>query len=272
MVSTFSISFSCSSLWLISKEYGAGAEVGQFWTPILHFSGSLLHADSHLQTISMIEPPEEAQECKEVTVETQNATNISSSSAQLAGKVINGNNVAGHFIVKPDYNPNPLSCTDFNMPESGTLKAGDQFHSTVSLQPDTTYHYRACGRSGDIISSGEILSFKTNPIPIVECGGTYVASGSTEGLEVHFDMGSTGGMVHFTFDTYQIPDMIEIWHGGNKIYSTDYVSGRIEADICHKSALGPTWVIMVYGNTDPNTRWDLTLSCPKSGGIWDTCH
>ncbi len=47
MVSTFSISFLGSSLGLISKEYGALAEVGQFWTPISPISGSLLHADSH---------------------------------------------------------------------------------------------------------------------------------------------------------------------------------------------------------------------------------
>lgn len=229
--------------------------------------------DHILQTINMIEAPEEAPECKTVTVETLSATNIYSTSAQLTGKVINGINAFASFITKPSSDPSPLSCYDLNMNESGVYQAGDQFQSTVSgLQPETTYYYRACGRMGENISSGSILNFRTNPIPVVECGSTYNASGSSEGLEVHYDMGSNGGMVHLSFETYTIPDELEIWHGGNKIYDTGYFSGEIKDDICHQSSLGPTWVIKVNGNTNPDTVWDLTVSCPKTDGVFDTCH
>jgi len=36
-----------------SKEHGGSAEVGQFWTPFIPLSGSLLHADSHVVGISL---------------------------------------------------------------------------------------------------------------------------------------------------------------------------------------------------------------------------
>ncbi|MFZ5797205.1 MAG: hypothetical protein ACOY3O_02135 [Thermodesulfobacteriota bacterium] len=228
--------------------------------------------DQILRTISLVETPELAPECRPVSVETLNPTNISTTSVQLVGRVTGGRDVHGGFLVKPASDTSPLSCYDLNMPTTGTLKAGDQFYSTVSLQPDTTYYYRACARNGDNISSGAIVSFKTNAIPVRECGSAYVASGGSEGMEVHYDMGTEGGTVHLEFNAYQIPDKLEIWHGGNKIYDTGFVSGVIDDDLCHESALGPTWIIKVTGNADPHTAWTITVSCPGSTSVFDTCH
>jgi hypothetical protein len=228
--------------------------------------------DQLLQTINLIEIPELAPECRPVSVETLAATNISTTSAQLVGKVTGGKDVYGAFIIKPASNTSPLSCYDLNMPTSGTLKADDQFYSTVSLQPGTTYYYRACARNGDSISSGAIISFRTNAIPVRQCGSSFVASGSSEGMEVHYDMGTKGGTVHLEFNAYQIPDKLEIWHGGNRIYATGFVSGIIEDDICHQSVLGTTWVIKVTGNSNPDTVWDIAVSCPGPDSVFDICH
>ena len=220
--------------------------------------------DHILQTISMIEAPEEAPACREFAIETLDANNISPTSAQLRGQVINGNNVHGEFILKQAASTSPLSCYDLTMPESGTLKAGDQFTSTVFLVPDNTYYFRACGRSGDTISSGEILTFHT-PRPSKPCGSSLETGGGTNGLEVLYSMGSEGGYVLVEFEAYSIPDKLEIWQGGTTILNTPgYVSDCNYGTVYHNPSRGYEWNVKVFGNSNSSTAWKLNISCPSN--------
>jgi len=220
--------------------------------------------DHILETISIIESPEVAPECKEVAVETLDAINVSSTSAQLVGQVINGKNVYGQFLLKMGSNPSPLSCDDLIMPESGSLVAGDKFNSTVFLEADTTYFYRACGRSGDKISSGSIKTIQT-PKPSIPCGSSLWADGGTNGLDMLYSMGSQGGYVLVEFEAYEIPDKLEVWQGGTKILKTPgYVSDCNYGIIYHNPSKSYEWNIKVFGNSSSSTAWELHISCPSN--------
>lgn len=219
--------------------------------------------DHILQTINMIETPEEAPECADVVVETLDASNISSTSAQMFGRVVSGKDVYVQFIHKQESTPTTLSCDDLIMPESGTFKAGDQYYSTVLLAPDTTYYFRTCGRSGDKISSGAIKTFHT-PKPSVPCGNSLKASGGTNGLDMLYSMGSQGGYVLVEFEAYEIPDKLEVWHGGTRILNTPgYVSDCNYGTVYHNPSKGYEWNIKVFGNSISSTAWVLHISCPS---------
>jgi len=219
-----------------------------------------------LQSIDRIERPEIIFECLdpstvEVNVDTIDATNISSSSAQLNGRVASGKEIAASFILQPLTSTN-LSCATLNLPETGPLSTGDLFSGTFAVRPDTTYFYMACGREGDRVDSGATVSFRT-PESAVPCGTPFSASGGTEGMDINYSMGGTAGSVLVEFQAYTIPDMLEIWQGGRRIYSTgDLVSGLHTTTIYHDPDNGLEWNIRVYGNSNSGTAWDLNISCP----------
>lgn len=213
----------------------------------------------------MLEAPEVAPECRNVYVETLNAINISTTSAQLLGNIVSGKDVYATFIVKPSSEPAILSCADLNLPVSGTYKAGDQFSTGLDgLDPDTIYYYRACARAGENFSSGDIKSFRTLPRPSIPCGSSYVRDGGTAGLDTYWTLGSTGGYVLVEFEAYEIPDKLEIWQGANLIVKTPgYVSDCNFATVYHNPSDGTDWRVLVFGNSDAATGWDIHISCPS---------
>lgn len=221
-----------------------------------------------ITTISRLEIPEKDFECKKpievpVIVQTTKAYNISSTSAFLEGYVVSGKQIAARCTWRKAADGALASCWDISndIPTSGLLNTGQYFHCVASgLAQNTEYNYRVCGREGDRIADGGMISFKTN----ISCGTPLTAGGGTEGLSVNFGMGAVAGYAQVGFEAYNIPDKLEIWHGGILIHSTGgYVSDYHFNNVYHDPVRGQEWEIRVYGNSDTNTEWELNISCPK---------
>ncbi len=100
-----------------------------------------------------------------IEVQTNNASGIGDTSAQLRGNLVSGNNVDTWFVMKEntDY---LLNCATPEQKEdvSGYYNSGDSFSKYVSgLNSNTTYYYKACANDGHIIDyQSNVLSFHTN--------------------------------------------------------------------------------------------------------------
>ncbi len=222
-----------------------------------------------LQRIASLQSPEKSFECKDpdevpLVVYTRQATSVSSHSARLNAYVESGKSIGAIFTYSKTSDGNPSNCNDnLDILHSiGNFNTGDSFYAVVNnLEQNTSYSFRSCGREGNRIFDGGVLTFKTN----ITCGTPLSADGGSEGLSVNFGMGPSAGYATVEFEAYQIPDKLVILHGGRQIYSTNgYVSGYHSSRVYHNPSYGQEWVIKVYGNTNTGTAWDLNITCPQN--------
>ena len=90
----------------------------------------------------------------------------------------------------------------------------------------------------------------------------YSESGTRVGSTVTFDTGVTQGKIILNFQTYRIPDRIEILYEGNNIYDSNFVGtgteDRVEATFNGDSSL--VLVRMTPNRNDPGTAWYFTVN------------
>ncbi len=100
-----------------------------------------------------------------LTVATDPATSINTTSATLPGRIVSGNNYAHAWIM---YAPasSSVSCTTGNHLPAGTnLNAGQSFSAQATgLTSGTTYNFIACGGNNGQTISGSVRSFTTTPV------------------------------------------------------------------------------------------------------------
>lgn len=76
-------------------------------------------------------------------------------------------------------------------------------------------------------------------------------------------MAKEAGKVTVKFNAFNIPDSLQIKQGSKILYTTNgLISGYKKVELYHDPRYGEDWQIIVTGNTDTNTAWDLWISCP----------
>lgn len=136
--------------------------------------------------------------------------------------------------------------------------------------------YDANGRVSNIITTtvhiGQVLSCSTQS-----------ASGG-EGITIrNFNMGSASGTVSITYDTYSVPDRVDIYQSGTwkagtgtnpngyppLLTCTDaynlgqgYVGASGVFNIAYNPAQGQLITVRVSGCTGGGTAWDYSITCP----------
>lgn len=108
------------------------------------------------------------------------------------------------------------------------------------------------------------ISAKTECASSAPCGTPIDSGGSTGTYNYVQTIGQGAQTVTANFESYSIPDQLEIFAGGTKLASTNgLVSGFKELSFAFDSAkLGTTQLTArVTGNSDSNTAWKLCVTC-----------
>ncbi|MEP9393902.1 hypothetical protein ABLE94_16820 [Gordonia sp. VNK1] len=79
-------------------------------------------------------------------------------------------------------------------------------------------------------------------------------------------LGRTGPTsFEFTYNTYSVPDQVEVFYEGRSLYSTNgYVGTRGDKTVTVAVPAGRAdyVTVVVNGNTTESTDWDYTVHCP----------
>ncbi len=135
--------------------------------------------------------------------------------------------------------------------------------------------------AGHISVIYEVTITITDPL---NCGVTKVSGG--QGLSSNiFTLSNTAGSVKINYDTYIVPDKIDVFQGGNWIAGTGsstnrntlrrplncgaatvalgYVGKQGEFNFNYDPSLGKTIEVVVSGCENGGTAWQYTFSCPE---------
>jgi hypothetical protein len=116
--------------------------------------------------------------------------------------------------------------------------------------------------------AGKVVPYTPPP---VACAGPFKATDSSTGFDnksALFDLGTTAGPVQLEFEAYAIPDGIRAESANaaktSLVAYTGLISGYHLYTINYNpAALGSTKIhVVVTGNADTATRWDMAMSCP----------
>lgn len=147
----------------------------------------------------------------------------------------------------------------FPDPPAGTRRLVAVFRGQVGEDGDATLG------SGYYTTAGKVVEYGPPP---TACGGLQTAMGSSEGLDLVHELGSTRARVPLEFEAYQITDRLEL-RAENPARTLlaatgGYVSGFRSWSIDYDpEALGTTRVrLRITGNQDPKTLWTTALGCP----------
>ncbi len=183
---------------------------------------------------------------------THSAYDRGQTQATLKGFVSEGSDIGTYFSVQQQ--SGFANCSNGNAYLSGTYDAGQYFSGVkTGLAADTTYYYRACGNKNGKTVSGEGKSFRT--LPYVRCGQTF--SGSSSGMSMTVTPESRFRTAHLQFNAFQIPDRLDIYNGSQTLSTGGLVSGIHP----YQFGINGRFRFVVTGNSDPATRWDLTVNC-----------
>lgn len=127
--------------------------------------------------------------------------------------------------------------------------------------------YSATGLGGTTVVNETNITTVAAPPPAVPCG-QVVKSGSSAGLDVIQEMGSTAGKVLVNFEAFDIPDGLVITADNTAATvlttTNGLVSGTKALSFNHDPvARGTTKVrLKVTGNSNAGTIWNVGSSCP----------
>jgi hypothetical protein len=118
--------------------------------------------------------------------------------------------------------------------------------------------------------------------PIVTCSGSYSKSGSDGLTATSYNMGAASGTIHIDYDTYSVPDRIDVFMDGqwvdgtgsdlgtslppikqcSEVVSGDGFLGQVGTfDISYPG--NKTVTVYVSGCMGSGTAWDYTIFCPQ---------
>ena len=88
-------------------------------------------------------------------------------------------------------------------------------------------------------------------------------SGGT-GIETHnYEMGVNGGSFSLEYDMENIPDQLEVFYQGQRIYTTGgLVSGSKTVQVSFGPGASTQITVTVTGSADTGTVWSYTVNCP----------
>ena len=103
--------------------------------------------------------------------------------------------------------------------------------------------------------------------PPVQCEEARLSGGSEIRTDL-FDIpkGANGSSVVLTYEFFQIPDSLEMFYDGNKIFSVGPASGSSQESF-QLPASAQQLGITLRGNNDPETRWWYVISCDADSVI-----
>ena len=128
----------------------------------------------------------------------------------------------------------------------------------------------ALGHSSEALKNSLEL---TDPIqaltcrPPVQCEEERLSGGSEIRTDL-FDIpkGANGSSVVLTYEFFQIPDSLEMFYDGNRIFSVGPASGSNQESF-QLPASAQQLGITLRGNNDPETRWWYVISCDADSVI-----
>ncbi|MBY0572347.1 MAG: hypothetical protein K2P84_01595 [Undibacterium sp.] len=150
----------------------------------------------------------------------------------------------------------------FAEPPTGTKSLILAFRGQIGAEGDPS------ALSGFYAVTGKVIPYVAPSVPAVPCRGIVSETGSSAGLDVIHELGSTPGIVSVDFEPYTIPDGLQIF--ANNSAKTLLLSSGGLVSMSRKytfnfdaKAYGTSQVrIKVTGNIDTRTAWDLGMGCP----------
>jgi hypothetical protein len=104
------------------------------------------------------------------------------------------------------------------------------------------------------------------PVQAIPCGGSISPAGGIEGLKQIVELGNNPGVVHLSFNAFNIPDSLTVSTigSGEILYSTGgMVSNTIAGNFYFDAdEQGSSSVLVKVVGGDTKTAWQLNLSCP----------
>jgi hypothetical protein len=148
------------------------------------------------------------------------------------------------------------------------LAAGEK--KLVSIGVTGAYQIGFAGSAGPYaaVSTRRTVELKATPLPVA-CSGPFTGQGGSAGQTRDVVLGSTAGKVKLEFETYDVPDTIEIFalsSSGSKGARLEYanmVRGFNALEFTHSpsDSVSNSVRIKVTGNTS-GTEWNYTMGCP----------
>ena len=193
---------------------------------------------------------------------------VSVDSFSLKAQVLEGIGIDTWFVRGTAGSTHIPSCAvhSNNYDGIGTASAGDTVFSGTftGLAHSSQYRVRGCAKGSDgITNAGPINVVQTTTVPVLACS-PQAYRGSSEGLSVIYSLGNTDGFAKVTFETFTIPDALQIFkHNTNQLLlSTNGPwSGKFSKSF---QAGGIDKVdVFVYGNSNAGTEWELSIECPQ---------
>jgi len=180
-------------------------------------------------------------------------TFVSKDTITVNAKILEGVGIDAWFVIGLQHQR--LSCGSVSHDGRGSLSAGDTVPGRFTgLDPSTTYKIQSCAKGpfGSANAGGAIF-VATNNIPQASCG-PQAFQGGTHGLSVVFVL----------FNAFDIPDGIRILERDtNNVLLTS--NGLVSGIYTSSFPAGGVSAVDVYvqGNSNQNTRWELTITCPQ---------
>lgn len=157
------------------------------------------------------------------------------------------------------------------MSAAGTLTMGTGVITGTAqsawVDAPSTCTYTLTGPAGSFAFNESNIKTDPAPVPAVPCG-QVIRSGSSSGLDVVQELGTTPGKVSVNFEAFSIPDGLEIKadNPAATLLATTggLVAGTKALSFTHDpTARGTTRVrVKVTGNSDTGTVWNVGVSCP----------
>jgi hypothetical protein len=120
--------------------------------------------------------------------------------------------------------------------------------------------------SGYYAVAGKAVPFKPS-VAAIPCGTPVSRSGGSGTVSFTQELGDTAGKVTVNFNTYSVPDGLEVTPDNNKqvslVSSKGLVTGSHTYTFDHQPSVRNSTKVNVTVNGNPNsTVWNLAMSCP----------
>ena len=113
-------------------------------------------------------------------------------------------------------------------------------------------------------------AFIADLITPVPCGEPVSASGGIEGYDQLHSLGTQAGTFTIDFEAYNLKDRLKVTRGdGQTVASTDsmFISGHRTYTLNYNpDTWGGTNIRVLIDSQEPQTQWDLDITCPGNTG------
>ncbi|MBD2516997.1 hypothetical protein H6G93_18635 [Nostoc sp. FACHB-973] len=120
--------------------------------------------------------------------------------------------------------------------------------------------------AGGMMTSSQAIKDEASEafcLPPVYCDQQVVSGGQGVYSNIYqINQAESRGEIYLEYEFYDVPDMLEIFYDGQRIFKVGFTSGNGRETIPFKGTAGQVGVT-VTGNTNEPTKWVYKISCPN---------